>query len=125
MTPFRGKNTIQVKLGAVCRCKRSSPDKEPLDAIKDSQGAVILRVRVQTRASRNALCIEPDGRIRVALTAPPLEGAANKALVAFMAKRLGVSKGAVKLVRGQKGREKTLAVRGTTGAAVRAKLEGR
>ena len=80
--------------------------------IEEKAGAVWVRVRVQPKSSRNAICVEPDGRIRVALTAPPAEGAANKALVALIAKGTGLSKGAVRIVSGEKSREKTLALEG-------------
>ena len=84
---------------------------------------MLLHVRVQPKASRNAIRLEADGRIRVALTAPPLEGAANKALIDFIAKKLGVPKGAVTLLRGESAREKTLGLRGITAAEVRGILE--
>ena len=96
----------------------------PLEPIEDQEGHVILRVRVQPKASRNALCLEPDGRIRVALTSPPIEGAANKALTKFMAKQLKVAHGAVRLVSGEKSREKSLHISGLTAAEVRARLAG-
>ena len=93
-----------------------------MNAIEESARGVHVRVRVQPRSSRESVQVEPDGRIRVALTAPPVHGAANKALVALMAKKLGIAKGAVRVVRGEKSREKTLAVEGITAAAVRKRL---
>ena len=82
---------------------------------------MLLHVRVQPKASRNAIILEPDGRIRTALTAPPIEGAANKALVDFVAKTLGVSKSAVSVVKGEKSREKTVRVDGCSAVNVREK----
>jgi len=93
-----------------------------MEAVEERDGSTLLRVRVQPKASRNAICVERDGRIRVALTAPPIEGAANKALAEFIAKTLGVSKGAVSLVGGEKSREKTLQVAGLSCAEVCARL---
>ncbi len=93
-----------------------------MQAIEEKEGGVLLRVRVQPKSSRNALHIEPDGRIRVALTAPAVRGSANKALVAFIAKRVGLSKGAVKVIRGERSREKTLVLDGITAPVARAKL---
>ena len=87
-------------------------------AVEQKDGYVLLHVRVQPKASRNAIVCESNGRIRVALTAPPVEGAANSALCAFLAKALGLRKGAVSLVSGQKAREKSLRLDGTTCAAV-------
>ena len=84
--------------------------------VEKRDDGIILRVRVQPKASRDAVIVEADGRIRVALTAPPVEGAANKALRLFLAKRLGVPKSAVCLVRGEKSRDKAVQVRGLTPA---------
>ena len=92
--------------------------------IEARQGYVALQVRVQPKASRNAVIIEPDGRIRIALTAPPADGAANKALEGFLAKTLGVRKSAVGVIRGHKSREKTVALSGVTLEQVREKLSG-
>ena len=78
----------------------------------------MLRVRVQPRASRDAVWIEPDNRVRVALTSPPVDNAANNALCAFMAKRLGIAKSKVALIGGGKAREKTVRVSGLDSAEV-------
>lgn len=83
-----------------------------MKAVEEFEGGVRICVRVQPKASRNAIIFEPEGRIRVALTAPPVEGAANKALVAFLAKEFGISKGAVQLVRGEKSRDKIVQLSG-------------
>ena len=91
-------------------------------AIEAREDGVLLRVRVQPKSSRNAVRVERDGRIRVTLTAPPVAGAANRALEAFIAERGGLAKGAVQVVRGGKSREKTLALDGITVSAARAKL---
>ena len=90
--------------------------------IEERDGAVLLRVRVQPRASKNEVRVGPDGRVRIALTAPPVGGAANQALTAFVAKTLGLPKRAVVLARGEKGREKGLLLSGTSAAEVREKL---
>jgi len=90
--------------------------------IEERDGAVLLRVRVQPRASKNGVRVEPDGRVRIALTAPPVEGAANEALTAFVAKTLGLPKRAVVLAGGEKGREKVLRLSGTSAVEIREKL---
>jgi hypothetical protein len=94
-----------------------------LEAIEEKDGAVLLRVRVQPKASRNAVSVEPDGRIRIALTAPPVDGEANQALVAFMAKQCGLPKRAVRVVSGERSREKTLALTGIAASALWSKLQ--
>ena len=91
----------------------------PVEARADG---VYVRVRVQPRASRNALVIESDGRIRVALTAPPLEGKANRALTEFIAEVLDISRSRVRIASGDKGREKALVVAGLTAPEVETRL---
>lgn len=90
-----------------------------MGALEEREGGVFVRVRVTPKASRNAILGESEGMVRVALTAPPVEGAANAALVAFLAKGLGVSKSRVTLVRGETSREKTVRVAGMTADEVR------
>ena len=91
---------------------------EPVMDIEQRNEYVVLRVRVQPKASRNALRIEADGRIRISLTAPPVEGAANAALCAFTAKCLGLPKRAVSLHSGDASRDKSLRVDGLDARAV-------
>lgn len=67
--------------------------------------------RVLPRSSRNDLSIEADGLL-VHLTAPPVESAANEALVALVAERLGVPKRQVRLARGAISRQKVLEIEG-------------
>jgi len=84
--------------------------------------AAILQVRVQPRASRNAIIREPDGRVRVALTAPPVAGAANKALTVFLASVFGVAKRAVTVTAGAKSRNKTVRIEGLNPAEMARRL---
>ncbi len=79
---------------------------------------------MQPRASRNAIRVEPDGPIRVAVTAPAAEGAANLAVTDYVAKVLGLPRRAVTLVSGEKARNKTLRVSGVAAAEIRTKLAG-
>ncbi len=71
-----------------------------------------LRVRVNPRSSHSRITGWQDGVLHIKLTAPPVEGAANKAAVEFLAKTLGVRKSQVTLVSGQTGRDKTFEVAG-------------
>ena len=70
-----------------------------------------LDIRVQSRASRNALEIDGE-RITVRVTAVPESGKANDAVVALLAKRLGVPKRSVQIVRGHKSRDKRISIDG-------------
>jgi uncharacterized protein (TIGR00251 family) len=77
-------------------------------------GGVSVRIYVAPRASANRIVGTHNGSLKVALTAPPVDGAANKALVEFMAKELGVPRRAVTIVSGTSSRNKTLRVIGVT-----------
>lgn len=70
-----------------------------------------LTIRVQPRAKRNA--IEVDGeKVTVRVTAVPENGKANDAVVALLAKRLGIAKRRISVVRGHKARDKRLDIQG-------------
>jgi uncharacterized protein len=86
--------------------------------LREEGGAVTLELLVQPRASRTRVAGEHDGRLRVQLAAPPVDGEANAALVAFLAGALGVRKTDVALLRGETGRRKTVRVGGVSAAAV-------
>lgn len=67
-----------------------------------------VTVRVQPRASSNQIVGRRDGVLRVRLQAPPVDGAANEALVEFLADQLGVTRRQVRLVSGFGSRNKVL-----------------
>jgi uncharacterized protein len=83
---------------------------------------VRLRVRVIPRAKRDALAGVRDGALLVRTTAPPVDGKANAAVVALVAKALGVPRGRVAIVQGQTSRDKVLSVDGVDEAAARQAL---
>ena len=103
-----------------------SPDgpKPGIEALEISEGAgeLTLRVRVQPRAARDALAGEREGALVVRLTAPPVEGAANKALTRLLGRALGVAPSAVRIVSGAGGRQKRVSVVGIDAATVRERL---
>ena len=86
----------------------------------DATSSVTFDVLVQPRASRARIGPRHDGRIKVAVTAPPVDGEANAAVVELVAKSLGVAKSAVEVVAGASSRRKTLRVRGVTAAQIEA-----
>jgi len=81
-----------------------------------------LRVRVQPRASRDALAGTREGALLVRLTAPPVDGQANAALARLLARTLGLSLSAVELVRGGSGRDKLVHLRGLDRESARQRL---
>jgi uncharacterized protein (TIGR00251 family) len=85
-------------------------------------GGVELLVLVQPRSSRTKVVGEHDGRLKIALAAPPVDGEANEALVGFLAEVLGVRRSAVELVDGATGRRKRVRVSGCREDTARARL---
>ena len=80
--------------------------------------AVRFRVRLQPRASRNEIAGVLDGALRVRLHAPPVDGAANEALVTFLADRLAVPRRGVRIVTGAASRTKMIEVDGVSSSDV-------
>ena len=74
--------------------------------------AAILAVRIQPRASKNGATRMEDGSLKIRLTAPPVDGAANEALVKFLSGVLSVSKSQVEIVSGHSGRQKIIRITG-------------
>ena len=90
--------------------------------VREAPGGVILEILVQPRASRTRVIGEHDGRLKIQLAAPPVDGEANAALVDFLAHELGARRSDVTIERGDTGRRKTVRVAGLTAAAVRTAL---
>jgi len=84
-----------------------------------------LKVHVQPRASKNELVGWREGSLAIRLTAPPVEGAANRACRDFLADVLGVKRTLVELIGGEKSREKRFRVNGLTEDEVRELIESR
>lgn len=74
--------------------------------VKPTADGIRLAVRLQPRASRNQVVGVMGDRLKVQLTAPPVEGAANAACQAFLAEVFKVSKSSVRLIGGEKSRDK-------------------
>lgn len=91
--------------------------------LQSSENGVIINVYVQPRASKNEVVGLQGEELKLRLTSPPVEGAANKLCREFLAKLLGVAKGQVTLVAGDKSRHKRLFARGVTLEQARRVLE--
>ena len=90
-------------------------------AIRHDGPDLLLEVRVQPRASRTEFAGLMSDRLRIRLNAPPVDGRANAALVAFVATQCGLARTRVTLERGQAGRDKQLRLHGL--AAIPAALQ--
>ncbi|GAW65701.1 hypothetical protein GPEL0_01f0715 [Geoanaerobacter pelophilus] len=73
---------------------------------------LLFTVHVQPRASRSEICGAKEGELRLRLTSPPVEDAANKQCVELIAKSLGVAKSKVSIKSGAKSRHKVVKVEG-------------
>lgn len=75
---------------------------------------VYIRLRVQPRASRDSVEGEHGGALRIRLTSPPVEGEANRALVKYLSKLLGLPKSSIRVVSGPRSRSKRVLVEGAS-----------
>ena len=87
-----------------------------------SLNGVTFAVRLTPRASENEIAGIQDGVLKVRLTAPPVEGAANAALIELIADRLKVRKSAVSIISGDKARSKVVQVIGLSREQVKTRL---
>ena len=91
--------------------------------VRQESGVVYLHVKVQPRASRNEIGEVLGNELKVKVTAPPVDSAANEALVEFLAEVIGCARGAVQIVKGGTSRHKVVAVRGVAAERIAASLE--
>jgi uncharacterized protein len=87
-------------------------------AAREEPGAVVFDIKVTPRAARERVGPLVGDRLKVAVTAPPVDGAANAAVCTLLARELGVPKGQIEIMRGETGGKKTVRARGVTLAAV-------
>lgn len=92
------------------------------DWLRAVAGGVEIEVVVVPRSSRSAIAGLHDGRVKVQLNAPPVDGEANAELISLVAKLLGVRKSDVAIVSGERGKRKRLLIRGADERAVRAAI---
>ena len=95
------------------------------DYLAQRPEGVVISVKLQPRASREEISSVAGGELKIKVTAPPVDSAANEALVELLADRLGCGKGRVILLRGQTSRHKVVLISGATIAEVRRGLEAR
>jgi uncharacterized protein len=84
--------------------------------------SALLKVKVVPRAARSEIVGFQDETLKVRLTSPPVDGAANDELARLIAKRTGVARSNVALIAGLTSRNKTLRVHGITAELLKAKL---
>lgn len=82
----------------------------------------MLSVKLQPRASKNAIGEALGDELKIKVTAPPVDAAANQALVEFLAEKLNCSRGKVELIRGHTSRHKTVMLHGFRAGEILPKL---
>lgn len=93
------------------------------DAVADTRGGALLRVRVTPRAKVTRLEGVHGDAAKLRVAAPPADGKANTAALAFLASALGVRTREMSIVRGRTGRDKTVRITGLDAGSVVARLE--
>jgi len=90
--------------------------------VRDLDAGATLAVRIHPRAKKNAITGKVGDALKVALTAPPVDGKANAACIEFFAKLLNVPRSSVTIAAGQTSRNKVIRVAGLTAQQVRERL---
>jgi hypothetical protein len=91
--------------------------------VRDTPRGATFQVKVQPRAKKNAIVGEVGEAVKLALTAPPIDGRANEACIAFLAELLNVPRGSVTIAAGHSSRSKVIRVTEISAAHVREKLK--
>ena len=91
--------------------------------IRESNSGVTLTVRLQPKASKTAVVGEMEGALKIAVTAPPVDGKANDACVRFLAELLKVARSSVTIAAGASSRNKVIRIEGVTAEQVRSRLK--
>ncbi len=86
--------------------------------LKETNGAVSMTVRLVPRASRSEIVGSEGDMVKIRLSAPPVDGKANEALVKFLAEKLNVPRANVEIVTGQTSRRKVVRIRGVTAGQI-------
>jgi uncharacterized protein (TIGR00251 family) len=90
--------------------------------LQQSGADVLLPVAVQPRASRNMVAGLHGNALKLLLTAPPVDGAANTACLRFLAELLGVSRARLTIIKGTKGRQKLICITEMSADTLRQRL---
>ena len=94
----------------------------PATFLRETSGGTLLSVKLQPRASKNEIGEALGNELKIKVTAPPVDAAANQALIESLADRLDCARGKVELIRGHTSRHKTLMLHGLSAAEILPKL---
>jgi hypothetical protein len=99
-----------------------SLQKGPTLMLKETSEGVLIALHVIPNASKSQLIGEHNGALKIKIQAPPVDGKANEAIVAYFAELLNLSKVKIEIVRGDKAKSKSLLVRGLSKSEVEKRL---
>jgi len=85
--------------------------------IKETKDGILLQIKIVPNSSKNCIIKDETG-IKIKLTAQPIEGKANKALIEFLSKQLKVPKTSIEILKGETSKEKTLLIKITDSAKI-------
>ncbi len=91
-------------------------------SIEEREDGVILKLKVIPGSSRNSLIKSAEERLVIKLTSPPIEGKANKQLIKFLGKKLGIAPSSISILRGNNSRDKVMLIAGLSGTKVKEKI---
>jgi len=90
--------------------------------LRETPDGILLSVKLQPRASKNEIVSSAGDELKIRVTAPPVDSAANAALVELLAKKLDCPRNQIELVRGHKSRHKLVKLHGIAPETAAAKL---
>ncbi len=94
------------------------------DWIKESDNGVLLQIHVIPNASKSEISGEHNGKLKIKISSPPVDGSANKELINFFSKKFKISKSKINIKMGEKGRDKTIFIKDAKINSINSILEG-
>lgn len=79
--------------------------------LKETKDGVILSLKISPNSSKNEIIKSEDGFVKVKITAQPIDGKANKALVEFLSKQFRIPKSSIEIIKGHTGKDKSLLIK--------------
>mgnify|MGYP001557707836 FL=1 len=94
----------------------------PASFLKETAGGILFSVKLQPRASKNEIGAPLGDELKIKVTAPPVDSAANEALIELLADKLHCARGWIEIIRGQTSHHKTVLLRGFQPEEILARL---
>jgi uncharacterized protein (TIGR00251 family) len=118
-----GRRAVNPSIQKTAKPNHSSTAATAASFLRETAGGTLVAVKLQPRASKNEIGEPLGDELKIKVTAPPVDSAANEALVKFLAETLGCPRGKVELIRGQTSRHKTILLHGFTPEEIQRKLD--